>query len=182
MKEKITITDLTFVPYLSASKIEAAVTRVAKEINEKLGDKDPLFVCIMNGAFMFASELMREIDSETYEVAFARYASYEGTKTTNKLKEITPLTVSLEGRTVVIVEDLVDTGYTMKCLREKYLAEGAKEIYIATMLLKEEALVNDIKADFVGIKIDNKFIVGHGLDYNGRGRLLKDIYVLENND
>lgn len=178
MKERIQLHDLTFVPYLSAEEIDQAVTRLAKEIEDKLGNKDVLFVCIMNGAFMFAAELLRSLDRD-YEVAFARYSSYEGTASTLTLKEVMPLTVPLEGKTVVIVEDLVDTGYTMKCLKDKYLEEGAKEVYIATMLLKEDALINDIKADFVGIRIENKFIVGHGLDYNERGRLLKDIYILE---
>lgn len=178
MKDKIQIHDLTFVPYLPAEQIDKAIKRLSKEIEEKLGGRELLFVCIMNGAFMFAAELLREVDGD-YEVAFARYSSYEGTSSTLALKEVMPLTVPLEGKIVVIVEDLIDTGYTMKCLKDKYLSEGAKEVYIATMLLKESALCNDIKADFVGLKIDNKFIVGHGLDYNERGRLLKDIYILE---
>lgn len=178
MKNRIILHDLAFVPYISSEKIDDAIRNVAKDISERLGDKDPLFVCIMNGAFMFASELFRSLDDD-YEIAFARYSSYEGTSSTHELVEVMPLSQSVKGRVVVIVEDLIDTGFTMNCLKEKYLAEGAKEVYIATMLLKKEALVNDVTADFVGLSIDNRFIIGHGLDYNGRGRLFKDIYILE---
>lgn len=179
-ERRIQVNDLFFVPYLKVEAIDQAIAQMADEIANKLGDRDPLFVCIMNGAFMFASELFRYLDDD-YEVAFARYASYEGTVSTNKLTEIMPLSVPVAGRTVVIVEDLIDTGFTMKCLKEKYLAEGAREVYVATMLLKEEALTNDVATDFVGLRIENKFIVGHGLDYNGRGRLYKDIYILDEN-
>lgn len=180
MKE-IVIGELRFVPYITCRELDAAIERLAVEIRRKLGQSNPLFVCIMNGAFMFSAELLKHLDDD-YEVAFARYSSYSGTSSTFQLKEVMPLTTPVKDRTVVIIEDLIDTGFTMQNLKEKYLAEGAAKVYIATMLIKPEALVSDVSPDFVGIEIENKFIVGHGLDYNGHGRLLKDIYQLAEPD
>lgn len=180
MKDKVQVHDLTFVPYITASELDSAIKTLALQIKSELKDMDPLFVCIMNGAFMFAGELLSHID-EDYEVAFAQYSSYCGTSSTNQLKEVLPLKVPIKDRVIIIIEDLIDTGFTMKCLKDKYINEGAKAVYIATMLLKREALINSVEPDFVGIEIKNKFIVGHGLDYDGRGRLLKDIYILDEN-
>ncbi len=177
MKEVI-LHGKTFELYLSAEEISTAVTQLAHRLKDDFKGRDPLFVCIMNGAFMFASELMYAID-EDFEVAFARYASYSGTQSTMQLKEIMPVSQSLEGRVVVIVEDLIDTGYTMQCVREKFLELGAAEVHIAAMLSKPEALKCDIETDYVALEIDNKFIVGHGLDYDDYGRMFKDIYKLK---
>lgn len=177
MKEVI-LHGKTFEPYLSSEEIGAAVTKLAHKLKDDFKGRDPLFVCIMNGAFMFASELMYAID-EDFEVAFARYASYSGTQSTMQLKEIMPVSQSLEGRVVVIVEDLIDTGYTMQCVRERFLEQGAAEVHIVAMLSKPEALKCDIETDYVALKIENKFIVGHGLDYDDYGRMFKDIYKLK---
>ncbi len=174
----VTLHGRRFELYKSAEEIQEAIVKVAGKLKADLKDKEaPLFVCIMNGAFMFASELCYALD-ETYEVRFARYSSYEGTQSTNVLKEIMPVGVPIEGRTVVIVEDLIDTGYTLKCLKEKYEQEGAKEVIIVSMLSKPEALKCDIKADYVAMEIETKFIVGHGLDFDDEGRMLKDIYQI----
>lgn len=177
MKE-IVVHDKVFVPYLPAQQIDEAIARMAEQMTRDLEGKDPLFVCIMNGAFMFASDLLKHMPGNE-EVVFARYSSYQGTQSTFELKEIMPVTTSLEGRIVVVLEDLIDTGYTMQCVKENFLAKGAKEVRIATMLIKPDALKCNIKADYVGLPIDNRFIVGRGLDYNDRGRSLNDIYILK---
>ncbi len=176
--EEIVVHDKTFVPYLSAQKIEEAIKQMADRLRRDMEGKDPLYVCIMNGAFMFAAELLKQLPGNQ-EVAFARYSSYQGTQSTFELKEITPVTTSLKDRVVVLLEDLIDTGYTMKCVKENFLSNGAKEVYIATMLIKPDSIKCDIKADYVGLPIESGFIVGHGLDYNDRGRTLNDIYILK---
>lgn len=177
MKE-VVIHGKTFIQYIRQEQIEESIRNMAQQIKQDLQGEDPLFVCIMNGAFMFASELLKYWDGES-EVDFARYSSYEGTQSTFQLKEIMPVTSSLQGRVVIVLEDLIDTGYTMKCVKDHFLNLGAKEVKIATMLLKPEALKCDIVADYVGISIDNGFIVGHGLDFDDRGRALADIYILK---
>ena len=154
----------TFELYLEAEVVNQAVRQLALRLKEDFKGRDPLFVCIMNGSFMFASELMYAID-EDFEVAFARYSSYEGTSSTGQLREVMPVTQSLEGRVVVIVEDLIDTGF--------------KEVHIASMLSKPAALKCDVKTDYIALEIENKFILGHGLDYDNYGRMFKDIYQLK---
>lgn len=178
MKE-VTIHGKKFVLYIENDKLQEAIKKTATEIKDAYGDKNPLFVCIMNGAFMFASELYSYID-EPFEIEFARYSSYEGTSSTMCLKEVMPLKTDVKNRTVIIVEDLIDTGYTIKCLKDKYLSMGAKEVVIVAMLCKPEANSCGVVGDFISMNIENKFIVGHGLDYDQYGRMLKDIYQIEN--
>ena len=174
---EITIFGKTFVPYLTQEQIEAQISRMADEIKRDTAGRDPLFVCTMNGAFMFAAELVKRIDS-TAVIGFARYSSYQGMSSSACLKEVMPLGIPVKDRLVIIMEDLVDTGYTMACLKRKYLDEGAAEVRIAAMLVKPEALINEVTCYYVGIEIENKFIVGYGLDFDGRGRMLKDIYQI----
>ena len=168
----------TFQLYIEAERISQSIRDLGLRLKNDFKGRDPLFVCIMNGAFMFASELMYAID-EDFEVAFARYSSYAGTERTGQLRTIMPVTVPLEGRVVVIVEDLIDTGFTMHCLQKRFYELGAKEVHIATMLSKPEALKCDVKAEYVAEEIENKFILGHGLDYDNYGRMFKDIYQLK---
>lgn len=177
MKE-VVIHGKTFREYISAQEIGEAIKQVALSIKQDMQGEDPLFVCIMNGAFMFATELLQHWDTEC-EVDFARYSSYQGTQSTFQLKEIMPVSTSLEGRIVIVLEDLIDTGYTMQCVKEHFYQKGAKDVRIATMLLKPDALKCDIKADYVGLSIANGFIVGRGLDFDDRGRALNDIYILK---
>ena len=176
MKEVI-IRDKKFVLYIANDKLQLAIKKIALEIKEKYSGTDALFVGIMSGSFMFVSDLFNYID-ESFDIDFARYSSYEGLSSTMTLKEIAPLQVDIKDRTVIIVEDLVDTGFTLKCLKDKYLSEGAKEVVIVTMLRKPDAIKCDIDIDYVAMDIENKFIVGHGLDYDHYGRTLRDIYQL----
>lgn len=178
MKE-VTLHGRQFELYISAEEISQAVKALGHRLKADFKGKNPLFVCIMNGAFMFASELMYAID-EDFEVAFARYSSYEGTKSTMLLKEIMPVDPErIRDRIVVIVEDLIDTGYTMQCVRDLYQKQGAKEVHIATMLSKPDALQCDVHTDYVAMEIEPRFIVGHGLDYDDLGRMYQDIYQLK---
>lgn len=177
MKE-VVVHGRTFELYLSSEEITSKVQVLATRLKEEFKGRDPLFVCIMNGAFMFAAELMYAID-EDFEVCFARYSSYEGTASTHCLKEIMPVDRDLSDRIVVIVEDLIDTGYTMKCVRERFLELGAKEVYVAALFSKPEAHTPDLEADYVAMMIENRFILGHGLDYDGYGRMFKDLYQLK---
>lgn len=168
----------TFELYLRAEEIEQNIKVLAHKLKADFAGKDPLFVCIMNGSFMFAAELMYHID-EAFEVSFARYSSYAGTESTHVLNEVMPVDKDLRDRIVVIVEDLIDTGYTMRCVRERFLELGAKEVYVAALFSKPEAHTPELEADYVAMMIENRFILGHGLDYDGRGRMFRDLYQLK---
>lgn len=182
MKESIELHGHTFVPYMEESKIKPAIARIAREIEMELRDKNPLFVCILNGAFMFTSDLAQELDGE-YDITFAKYSSYEGLSSTGQLREIMKPVVDMTGRIVVILEDLIDTGFTITELEKLYQERGAERVYVAAMLSKPGALSEGCRsADFIGLEIPNDFIVGRGLDYDGGGRMLRDIYVLKSDD
>ena len=174
----IKVKDKIFKPFISAQEIQLSIERIAKQINDDLKDKNPLFVCVLNGAFMFASDLFKEMNIEA-EITFMRMKSYEGTCTTGHVKSITGLHEDVTGRTLVVVEDIIDTGYTMQTIIDQLKELGAAEIKVATLLFKPEALkVKDLQIDYIAREIPNAFIVGYGLDYDEQGRNLKDIYVI----
>ena len=151
--------------------------RVANEINRDLENAAPLFISVLNGSFMFTADLMRFLTIPS-EVSFVKMASYSGTSSTGQVKELVGLNQSIEGRTVVIVEDIVDTGLTMKRMLETLEDLKPKEIKIATLLVKPDKLKVDLKLDYIAMKIPNDFIVGYGLDYDGLGRNYRDIYTI----
>lgn len=174
--KRVQIKDREFELYMKYETLKPEIARVAREIKEDLSAQNPLFVCILNGAFTFAAELMLELDDK-YELMFAKYSSYEGMHSTGTLTEEIAPKADLHDRTVVIIEDLIDTGFTLHKIIELYKSRGAKEIKVAVMLSKPAALqVKDVRPDYVGMEIPNDFIVGHGLDYDGHGRMYKDIY------
>ena len=162
---------------ITEEEIQAAVRRVGEAINRDLADTNPLFICVLNGAFMFAGDLMKVVNFPC-EITFVKLSSYEGIYTTGNVKEVIGLNESVVGRNVVVVEDIVDTGITMEKIIASLNAKGAKSIRVATFLQKPEALQRDIKVDYVAMKIPNQFIVGYGLDYDGYGRNLKEIYTV----
>lgn len=173
----IQIRDKKFSLSIPDTEILAAVKKVALQINEDLAGTNPLFICVLNGAFMFAADLLKEINFPC-EVTFVKLSSYSGLVTSGSVKEIIGLNESVVGRNVVVVEDIVDTGITMERILDSLAAKGAKDVHVATFLQKPDALQRDIKIDYIAMKIPNDFIVGYGLDYDGYGRNLKDIYTV----
>jgi hypoxanthine phosphoribosyltransferase len=173
----IQIKDKKFALSISDVEIQKAVREVGEAINRDLADKNPLFICVLNGAFMFAGDLMKTVNIPC-EITFIKLSSYNGLYSTGAVKEMIGLNESVVGRNVVVVEDIVDTGLTMERILESLRAKGASEIKIATFLQKPDALQRDITVDYVAMKIPNDFIVGYGLDYDGYGRNLKDIYTV----
>ena len=173
----IQLHDKHFVPFISAEEIEFAIVNMAKQMDDDFFDDVPVFVGVLNGSFMVLSDLMKQYRGMC-EVSFVKMTSYEGTQSTNAVKQLIGINQNLEGRTVVIVEDIVDTGNTVEELKAIFKEQKVKHLKIATLFLKPDVYKKDIKLDYVGIRIPNKFIVGYGLDYDGLGRNLKDIYQL----
>lgn len=176
--KSVNVRDKEFDLFIPESEILAAIDKIAKQMNEDLKGKNPLFVCVLNGSFMFAAELMKRLTIPC-EISFVRMASYQGVKSTGKMKEIYGLEEDITGRTVVILEDIVDTGYTMSLVIDQLTCEDPQELKIATLLFKPAALKNEIKLDYVALEIPNDFIVGFGLDYDGYGRNLPNIYKIK---
>ncbi|AWG25284.1 phosphoribosyltransferase [Flavobacterium kingsejongi] len=174
----IQIHDKEFVPFLSASAIDSAIAAMAQKVAEDLQDEIPVFIGVLNGAFMVVSDFMKHY-SKPCEVSFVKMASYEGTSTTNDVKQLIGLNQDLSGKTVVIIEDIVDTGNTVVELKKIFEGQNVKDFKIATLFFKPEAYKKDIKIDYIGIEIPNKFIVGFGLDYDGLGRNLPEVYQLK---
>src|SRR5579872_2260025 len=174
----IQIHDKLFIPFLSAGRIKERVSALAGKINVAYANKNPLLIGILNGSFIFAADLFRELAIEA-EISFIKLASYKGTSTTGHVITAVGLEESLRGRHVIIVEDIIDTGKTMSSfLPEVYLRQPAS-VKIATFLTKPDALKYDVKADFIAFEIEDKFVVGYGLDYDGLGRNLPDLYILK---
>ena len=175
--ETIRIKDKQFKTFITEEQILKEVARVGEEINRDLADANPLFVSVLNGSFMFTADLMKHV-SVPCEISFVKLASYAGTSSTGKVKELVGLNDDITGRTIVIVEDIIDTGLTMECLIETLKARNPKEIRIATLLVKPDKLKVDLDINYIAMNIPNDFIVGDGLDYDGLGRNYRDIYTV----
>ncbi len=176
--ETIKVRDKEFEVYLDETKIQQRIAEIAQDINEEYGSKNPLFIGILNGSFMFASDLMKAVTVPS-EIAFIRMASYKGMESTGNVKQVLGLQENVFGRHLILIEDIVDSGLTMDEVIKFFQERGPKSIRVATLLLKPEKLEKDLKLDYVGFEIPEKFVVGYGLDYNGHGRNLKDIYQLK---
>jgi hypoxanthine phosphoribosyltransferase len=174
--KNVAIHDKEFELFITYEKIRSIVEEMAEKMNNDFKDKNPLFLCILNGSFMFAAEVFKRISLLDAEISFIKLASYSGTKTTGEVKQLIGLNEDLSGRTVIVLEDIVDSGITIANTIEQIKAKNPAEVKIATLLLKPEALQVKVQLDYIGIEIPNDFIVGYGLDYNGRGRNLIDIY------
>ena len=173
----IKVHDKEFVPYLTSEEIKMQVQRVAAEINKDYVGKKPLFIAILNGAFIFAADLFKKINVEA-EICFIKLASYKGVKSTGKVITAIGLDVELYGRNIIIVEDIVDTGKTLSQFLPQIEHQHPASLKIAALLHKPDAMVHPIKIDYLGFTIPNKFVVGYGLDYDGLGRNIKEIYQL----
>lgn len=179
MNQIITIKDRQFESFIDFEQIEESIKKIALDINKELHDKEPIFIAVLNGSFMFVGELMKEINIPC-EITFVRLASYAGIASTNSVKELLGLNEDIENRTVVVLEDIVDSGNTIVELINVLSQKKPKEIKVATLLFKPNALKREVKLDYVAMEIPNDFIVGFGLDYDGYGRNLRNIYkVLE---
>jgi hypoxanthine phosphoribosyltransferase len=174
----IQLHDKQFVPFISAKEIEFAITKMVQQVEDDFIDETPVFIGVLNGSFMVVSDFMKKY-KKSCEVSFIKMASYEGTSSTDEVKQLIGLNQDLTGRSVVIIEDIVDTGNTLVELKELFKKQNVKHLKIATLFFKPEAYKKDIKIDYVGIRIPNKFIVGYGLDYDGLGRNLPEVYKLK---
>ena len=177
--ESIQIKDKKFAISITEVQILKEVDRVAAEINRDLKDKNPLFLSVLNGSFMFTADLMKRITIPC-EISFVKLASYQGISSTGKITEVIGVNEDISGRCVVIVEDIVDTGLTMQRLLETLGTRNPKEIHIASLLVKPEKLQVPLNIKYAAMNIPNDFIVGYGLDYDGLGRNYKDIYTVIN--
>lgn len=176
---RIHLHDKTFETYIESKKIVDICARVGAEITKDFKDSGeiPVAICVLNGSIMFMGELMKHLDIDC-EFASLRMASYEGTRSTGEVKELLGLTTDIKGRSVIVVEDIVDTGNTIVAICNELEAKGAKEVKVCTLFLKPDVYDKDRKIDYVGMEIENKFIVGFGLDYDQLGRNYPDIYIL----
>ncbi len=174
----VRIKDKTFETSISEREIKQRVKELAQQLSKDLEGKNPLLLCVLNGSFIFAADLIREITIPC-EISFVKLASYDGITSTEKVKEIIGLNTDLTGRTVVIVEDIVDTGRTMQQMLDSLSLHNPESIHICTLFVKPEKLIVKLDVEYAAFSIPNDFIVGYGLDFDQQGRGLKDIYTIK---
>lgn len=174
----ITVKDKHFELFITHEEIDKKIKLLAERLNKDYEGRSPILIGILNGAFVFAADLVRELNF-SHEIHFGKFSSYEGMGTTGKVKELIGLSVDLTDRDVIIVEDIIDTGITMKDLVPKFYAKGAKSVEIACLLMKPGKLQSPLDVKYCAMEIPNEFIVGYGLDYDNLGRNYKDIYVVK---
>lgn len=167
--KKIMVKDKEFAPFISEHKIQRVVKQISHQVNQDMAGKVPLFLVILNGAFIFASDLLRKITVDC-DITFVKLASYEGTSTTASVKELIGLGEVVKDRTVIIVEDIIDTGITMDHVIQMLQRMEASEVKVAAMFFKPDAFQKDFRIDYKGMDIPSDFVVGYGLDYDGFGR------------
>ena len=175
--KQVRIEDKTFGIYIQDNDIQQAIQTIANEMNVLYADKNPIFISVLNGAFMFTSDLLKKIEVPC-ELSFIKLSSYSGTTSTGTVKEIVGLQEEIAGRDVIVIEDIIDTGITMQKIISELELKNPSSIRIATLLLKPDSVKVPINPDFVCFSIPDKFVVGYGLDLNGIGRNLPDIYQL----
>ena len=176
-KDLVQVHDKKFKLFIAEEAIQREVTRIANLMNRELADKDPIFLGILNGAFMFASDLYKQLTFPC-QITFLKLASYSGTQSTGTVKQLIGINLDLKDRFVVVLEDIVDTGVTLETIIRQLSGFQPAAIRVATFLHKPEATIREVKLDYVGMEIPNDFILGYGLDYDGYGRNFKEIYQL----
>jgi len=174
-KKQINIKDFFFEEYISEMEIAQAIDRLADQIDKDYKDKEPLFIVVLNGAFIFAADLLRAIPSNC-EASFVKLKSYDGFKSTEHVEQLLGLETDIAGRDVIIVEDIIDTGNTLKQFMPLIRAQNVKSLRLATLLFKASAFKHDYPIDYIGLEIEDRFVIGYGLDYADHGRNLKAIY------
>lgn len=175
--QKLKIHDKVFKPYLKEEAIMEIVNRLSTKLSKDYADKSPLFLVVLNGSFIFAADLLRKMTIEC-ELSFVKLSSYSGTSSSGSIKQLIGLNEELVDRHLIIVEDIVDTGTTLEYLLQELQKRKAASVKVISLLFKPEAFKKSFTIDYAGLEIPNDFIVGYGLDYNGLGRNLKDIYVI----
>lgn len=178
MAQKITIHNKKFVPYLADAELQEGILKVAHQINHDYKGKKPLFIAVLNGAFMFASDLLKKIEIDC-EISFVKISSYAQMSSTGNIKELIGVNQSLKDKDIIVLEDIIDTGNSMVSILPTLQQGNPKSIALATLLHKPEALQHKLKIDYIAFNIPNKFVVGYGLDYDELGRNLPDLYQLE---
>ena len=178
--KKVTLEDKHFKLFIESNKILFKIDQLALKINEHYSNKKPIFICVLNGAFLFASELIKRFEHEC-EVSFVKLSSYDGTNSSGVVKNLIGLNENIKGRNLIIVEDIVDTGNTIDSLYDNIKTYEPKSLEVATLLFKPDAYQKNISIKYPVINVGNEFLVGFGLDYNGIGRNLQDIYIIEEN-
>lgn len=174
----VRIKDKTFKTYISKEEIKSRIQQLAQQMSSDLEGKNPLFLAVLNGSFIFAADLMREMTIPC-EISFVKLASYQGTTSTGKVREVIGINEDLTGRTVVIVEDIVESGTTMKRMIESLGTRNPESVEICTLFFKPNKLKEKLDLKYVAFSIPDAFIVGYGLDYDQQGRNLKDVYSIE---
>lgn len=175
-KPIIKVHDRFFEPYITAKALSNRIKKLAAEIKQAYPHEMPVFISVLNGSFVFTADLVRELPAGC-EVVFVKISSYEGTQSTGNVKTILGFPEHIRNRPVLILEDIIDSGLSMKYLLQELLTKQPASIKIATLLFKREALQHPIEPDFVGFDIENKFVLGYGLDYNELGRNLPHVYA-----
>ena len=175
--DSIKIKDKSFRVSIPEAEIKTRVKALAEQMSKDLEGKNPIFLAVLNGAFIFVADLMREMTIPC-EISFVKLASYQGTTSTGKVKEVFGINENLSGRTVVIVEDIVESGQTMKQMIESLGTRNPASVQICTLFFKPEKLKEELTLDYVAFRIPDDFILGYGLDYDGLGRELKDVYTI----
>ena len=175
--DTVKIKDKSFRVSIPETEIKQRVKALAEQMSKDLEGKNPIFLGVLNGSFIFAADLMREM-TVPCEISFVKLASYQGTTSTGKVREVLGINENLSGRTVVIVEDIVESGQTMKQMIESLGTRNPESVRICTLFFKPEKLKEDLNLDYVAFSIPDDFIVGYGLDYDGLGRELKDVYTI----
>ena len=176
--EEVTYDGMTFVPYIKRDAIAEQVQRLAAELSRDYKDKKVLFLCVLNGSFIFAADLFRACDLKDAEITFVRFMSYDGLESTGEVKQLIGLNNSIEGRHIIVVEDIVDTGESIDHLTKALAEHNPASVEICTLFFKPNSYRKEIPIRYRAMEIGNEFIVGYGLDYDQLGRNLKDIYVV----
>lgn len=177
--DTIAINGKNFEISISSGEIQKKVDQIARELNRDLGEKEVVFIAVLNGAFMFASDLLKKIDFNC-RISFLKLASYQGTESTGRIKQLIGLNEELENKTVVLIEDVIDSGGTLNLIKRQISSFQPLEMKVVTLLFKPHAYKYHFMPDYTGFSIPDDFIVGYGLDYMGYGRNLNSIYTLIN--
>lgn len=178
MDESVNIHGRSFKPFISEQDLKEKVQEVAKEVSRLYANENPLLICVLKGSFIFASDFYREL-SFLCDIHFMKLKSYSGFNSTGEIQQELALNIDIQDRTLIIIEDIVDSGKTLEYLRNELLSQGAKRVVIVSLLYKPDAFKGNYQIDYTCFSIPNKFVVGYGLDYDGLGRNLKGLYQLK---